>query len=250
MADERQRVRMERSAKRVRAYLGGVAIADSTEPWLVWEKPFYPTYYFPQEHVRTDLLVQSSTTERVPSRGDIRYFIVKNGDSEVLDAAYHHPESPVEELRDLYAFRWDAMDSWFEEDVEVHTHARDPYTRIDTLPSSRHVVIEVDGVKVADSNHPTLLFETGLPVRYYLPKTDVRFDLLAPTDRHTRCPYKGTASYWTLAVNGVEHPNVVWSYPYPLPESMGVAGMVCFYNEKVDMEIDGVPQERPRSPFS
>ena len=90
------------------------------------------------------------------------------------------------------------MDSWFEEDVEVYTHPRDPYTRVDALPSSRHVVVEVDGVKVADSTHPTLLFETGLPVRYYLPKTDVRFDLLTPTDHHTRCPYKGTASYWTL----------------------------------------------------
>ena len=91
------------------------------------------------------------------------------------------------------------MDSWFEEDVEVYTHPRDPYTRVDALPSSRHVVVEVDGVKVADSTHPTLLFETGLPVRYYLPKTDVRFDLLTPTDHHTRCPYKGTASYWTPA---------------------------------------------------
>ena len=134
----------------------------------------------------------------------------------------------MEALRNLYAFRWDAMDSWFEEDVEVYTHPRDPYTRVDALPSSRHVVVEVDGVKVADSTHPTLLFETGLPVRYYLPKTDVRFDLLTPTDHHTRCPYKGTASYWTLKLNDVEHHNLVWGYPYPLRRAWVWPGWCAF----------------------
>ena len=108
----------------------------------------------------------------------------------------------------------------------------------------------IDGEVVADSTRPVLLFETGLPVRYYLPQTDLRTELFTPTDKHTSCPYKGIARYWSATVGGVEHPDIVWSYPTPLPESIKVAGMVSFYNEKVDIEVDGVMQARPRTKFS
>ena len=142
------------------------------------------------------------------------------------------------------------MDAWFEEDEEIIVHPRDPYTRVDTLASSRHVRVFIDGELVADSTRPVLLFETGLPVRYYLPQTDLSTELFTPTDKHTSCPYKGTARYWSATVGGTEHPDIVWSYPTPLPESIKVAGMVSFYNEKVDIEVDGVMQERPRTKFS
>jgi uncharacterized protein (DUF427 family) len=112
------------------------------------------------------------------------------------------------------------------------------------------VRVEVDGVTVADSTNGRFLFETGLPVRYYLPTSDVRMDLLRPTEKVTACPYKGTARYWSLTVNGVVHPDLVWTYDQPLPESERIAGLVCFYNEKTDIYLDEVLQERPRTKFS
>ena len=108
----------------------------------------------------------------------------------------------------------------------------------------------IDGEVVADSTRPVLLFETGLPTRYYLPQTDVRLDLLTPTDKVTQCPYKGTARYWSTRVGDNEHADAVWSYPTPLPESIKVAGLMSFYNEHVDIEVDGVLQDRPHTPFS
>jgi uncharacterized protein (DUF427 family) len=156
-----------------------------------------------------------------------------------VDAAWQYPESPLEEIRDHVRFDWQALDAWFEEDEEVYVHPRSPYARIDILPSSRHVRVLIDGEVVADSHRPWLLFETGLPVRYYLPKVDVRMDLLEPTESHTACPYKGTASYWSAVVNGQRHDDIVWSYPQPLPESTRIGGLVAFYNDRVTLEVDG-----------
>jgi uncharacterized protein (DUF427 family) len=142
------------------------------------------------------------------------------------------------------------MSQWLEEDEPVYVHPRDPYTRIDILASSRHVRIELDQLVLAESGKPTILFETGLPPRLYLPPADVRLDLLRPTERRTGCPYKGTASYWTVEINGKPYADLVWSYPTPLPESQKIAGLLCFYDERVDLYLDGQRQERPRTPFS
>ncbi len=245
---ERGRVRTEPSAKRVRVMLGGEIVADTTSPLLVWEVPYYPTYYFPEADVRTDLLVATGETRRSPSRGEATQYVVKAGNSEGVAYAYHQPKIP--ELAGHYAFVWKTMDHWFEEEEEVFVHARDPYTRIDILPSSRRVRVEIDGVTVADSTNGAFLFETGLPVRYYLPKTDVRMDLLTPTETRTACPYKGEARYWSVTVNGKTYEDVVWGYDSPLPESFGIGGMVAFYNEKVDIYVDEVLQERPKTKFS
>jgi len=215
----------------------------------VWELPYYPTYYIPVDDVRAEL-VKVGQGEHSPSRGDATAYTVKVDGAEAEGAALRYEDSPVEELRGLVRLDWNAMDAWFEEDEEVFVHPRDPYKRVDVLPSSRHVRVEVDGVTVAESSSPRLLFETGLPVRYYLPKPHVRWDLLESTDTVTRCPYKGEAVYWSVKVNGTVHKDLAWSYPYPLPESLGVAGLVCFYNEKVDIFVDGVLQERPKTPFS
>src|SRR5262245_1507624 len=164
----RGRVRVERGAKRVRAYLGGELVADTTAPLLVWEKPYYPTYYFPLGDVRMELLEQDGGRAHSPSRGDGATFTVSAGGQTAPGAALRYETSPFEELRDAIRLEWGAMDAWFEEDEEVFTHARDPYTRVDILPSSRHVRVEVDGITIAESSKPTLLFETGLPIRYYL----------------------------------------------------------------------------------
>ena len=250
MSANRGLVRTEPSAKRVRVYLAGQLVADTTDPLLVWESPYYPTYYFPAADVRTELLVPEEEVKHSPSRGEGRLFTVKAGGKEAPKAATRYLDSPIEELRDRVRFDWASMDAWFEEDEEVFVHARDPHTRVDILPSSRHVRVEVDGVTIAESTSPHLLFETGLPVRYYLPKTHVRLDLLEHTDTTTGCPYKGKAEYWSVRTDGTVHPDIVWSYPTPLPESRRVAGMLSFYNEKVDIYIDGVLQDRPKSKFS
>lgn len=248
-SEARGRVRIEPTGKRVRAYLGGRPVLDSTAARLVWEVPYYPAYYLPAEDVLATL-TPTDRTEHSPSRGEARYFSVAVGDAVAKDAAWQYPDSPLEELRGLVRFDWDAMDAWFEEDEEVYVHPRDPYKRVDILPSSRHVEVRVNGVPVAETRRPTLLFETSLPTRYYLPQLDVRTELLRPSSTTTRCPYKGTAEYWSVQAGDELVPDVVWIYRAPIPESQKIAGLACFYNERVEIVVDGVTLETPRTPFS
>ena len=242
-------VRVEIGSKRVRAYLGGEVVADTTAPLLVWERPYYPAYYFPLADVHASLL-EAGEIVRSPSRGDGRTFTIRAGGKEAPGAGVRYEDSPIEPLREAIRLDWDAMDAWFEEDEEVFTHPRDPYTRVDIIAGSRHVRVEIDGVTIADSTSPRLLFETGLPVRYYLPKPHVRMDLLTPTDSATHCPYKGRAEYWSVRAGDSVHEDLAWSYATPLPESQKIAGLVCFYNEKVDLHVDGVRQDRPSTKFA
>jgi uncharacterized protein (DUF427 family) len=249
MPDAARALRIEPSPKRVRTYLAGQLVADSRHPVLVWEGPHYPVYYLPAADIAAEL-VPAGRTEHSPSRGDAEILDVKVANATAPGAALRYPESPLAELRDLIRLDWNSMSEWLEEDEPVYTHARDPHTRVDILASSRHVRVELDGVTVADSRPPRILFETGLPPRYYLPLTDLRMDLLRPSGASSHCPYKGTASYWSVDTGQAEHRDVVWMYRYPLPESQKIAGLACFYNEKVDLFIDGAPQERPRTHFS
>ncbi|HET8742843.1 MAG TPA: DUF427 domain-containing protein [Gaiella sp.] len=239
-ASPRGRVRVERGEKRVRAYLGGELVADTSRPLLVWEKPYYPTYYFRAADVRTDLLLPDGGTAHSPSRGDGHTYEVRAGGKAAPGAALQLDESPFEELRGAIRLDWHAMDAWFEEDEQVFTHPRDPYTRVDILPSSRHVRVEAGGVTLAETSKPTLLFETNLPTRYYLPRTHIRMELLVPSETATHCPYKGEARYWSLRDDGPT--DIAWSYTTPLPESQKIAGLVAFYTERVDLYVDGVPQ--------
>lgn len=234
----RGRVRLEYGRKRVRVFLGGQVVADTTRPALVWENPHYPAYYFPVADVRAEL-VTNGKTDHSPSRGDATRFDVVVAGTTAANAAWRYEQSPIEDLRGLVRLEWDAMDGWFEEDEPVYVHPRSPYTRVDALASSRRVRIELDGVTVADSGRPVILFETGLGPRFYLPLTDVRQDLLRRSDTTTRCPYKGTAEYYSVAVAGKVHDDLVWTYRSPLPESAKVAGLVCFYDERVDLYVDG-----------
>ena len=249
-SETRGRIRIEEGTKRVRAYLGGALVADTTRPLLVWEVPYYPAYYFPLEDVRTELLEPESGVAHSPSRGDARQFGVTAGGKTAPAAALRYEDSPIEELRDLIRLDWNSMDAWFEEDEEVFTHPRDPYTRVDILASSRHVRVEVDGVTIAESTSPRLLFETGLPVRYYLPKTHVRMDLLTATDTVSHCPYKGQAEWWSVRAGNAVHDDLAWSYRTPLPESQNLAGLIAFYDEKVDTYVEGVRQARPSTKFA
>lgn len=245
----RGRVRVEPGQRRVRAYLAGELVVDTVRPVLVWEVPYYPTYYLPAADVRAEL-VATGRLGHSPSRGDGELCDVRVPRATAPAAAQRFARSPIEDLRGLVRLDWDAMDEWLEEDEPVYVHPRDPYTRIDILTSSRHVQVELHGTVLADSRQPRILFETGLPPRYYLPLSDLRLDLLRPSGTRTQCPYKGTATYWSVAVGGTLVEDVVWTYRAPLPESQKIAGLACCYDEKVDVRIDGRLQERPHTPFS
>ncbi|MET9210424.1 MULTISPECIES: DUF427 domain-containing protein [unclassified Nocardia] len=246
--DKRGRVRVEASQKRVRAYLGGRLVADTLRPLLVWEIPYYPTYYVPLTDVHADL-EPNGISEHSPSRGEATGYDVVVDGVRADAAAQRYPDSPLPDLNDAVRLDFAAFD-WFEEDEPIMVHPRDPYSRVDVLASTRQVRVEIDGVTVADSTSPRILFETGLPARFYLPLPDVRMDLLTASDTHTSCPYKGTADYWNVEIDGTEHRDIVWIYRTPLPESQKIAGLACFYNEKVDIYLDGVRQDRPHTPFS
>lgn len=236
--------RFEPSSKRVRVMLGGEFVADTLTPLLVWEVPYFPFYYIRAADVKPGVL-----TEAGSANGVITYD-VRGGNKEVAGGAHRFVDPPIEELRDYVAFHWKEMDAWFEEAEEIFAHPRDPHHRVDVLRSRRNVRVEVEGVRVAESDAPVLLFETGLPTRYYLDQTDVRMDLLTHNDAATQCPYKGTARYWDLSTGINNYPRFVWSYSLPTPEASKIAGLLCFYNERVDLFLDGVQQARPDSPFS
>ena len=191
------------SAKWVRVFVGGEAIADSKRTRLLREgRP--PVYYFPTEDVRMDLLEGAGHTDNIPHKGDATYWNLKMGDRVIKDAAWTFEDPPREAsfLKGQVAFAWEKMDAWFEENEEVFVHARDPYKRIDVVLSTRHVKGVVGGETVAETDNPMLLFETGLPVRYYIPKLDVRMGLFQSSDRVTRCPYKGEAHYYSVDAGG------------------------------------------------
>ncbi|OLR93610.1 DUF427 domain-containing protein [Actinokineospora bangkokensis] len=232
-------IRVEQGRKRVRAFLGGQLVVDTLRPVLVWEWTRYPTYYVPVEDVRAELV---PTGEVLPTgRGRAAVHDLRAGGLTAPRAAVRYLDPPVAELRDLVRVEWAAVDQWFEEDEPVSVHPRDPYKRIDALASSRRVRVELGGVLVADSTRPVILYETGLPPRYYLPLTDVRQDLLRPSALRTSCPYKGTADYWSVEVGGTLHRDVLWGYRTTLPESAKIAGMVAFHDERVHLTVDGAP---------
>jgi len=239
------RVRVEPGQKRVRAYLAGHLVLDSRAPLLVWESPYYPQYYIPVGDVRAELR-PTGETRRSPSRGDAEVYDVVVDEVTAPSAGWRSPASPVQDLRGTVRFDWDAMEAWFEEEEQVYVHPRNPYTRIDILPSSAEVRVELDGEVIAESGRAMVLFETGLPARYYLPKTDARQDLLVSSTTETGCPYKGTATYYSIDTGARRVDDAVWCYPAPLPESIRVAGLLSFDPRKDDLRItvDGEPLEQ------
>ena len=245
---------VEPTIKRVRAMFGGETIVDSQRTLILFEEGHLPVYYFPLEDVRQDLLEASEKHTTCPRKGEASYFSVRSGGRVAEDAVWHYPE-PIDACPDIsghVAFYWSRMDSWWEEDDQVFKHARDPYHRVDVLRSSRHVRVELDGAVVAETDRPLLLVETGLPPRWYIPRADVRVDLLTPSDTHSTCPYKGVAEYWTATVGGTTYEDIVWSYPAPLPECPKIEQAMCFFHERdtVTLTVDGERLERPETHWS
>jgi uncharacterized protein (DUF427 family) len=258
------------TAKRVRATIGDRTVVDSRRAVLLWEpQRVVPQYAVPVADVVADLVPGR------PGDGDTRGGPVRMGDDgvEVLTPGagfgHHTAEGEVltvrtpdqervgaafrladPELADHVVLDWDAFDAWFEEAQRVIGHPHDPLARIDVLRSDRHVRVERDGTVLAESSRPTLLFETGLPVRFYLPVEDVRSDLLRPSETRSICAYKGVASYWAVSDAAGTSTDVAWSYPDPLLDADPVKDMICFFDERVDVTVDGRSRDRPLTPWS
>jgi uncharacterized protein (DUF427 family) len=235
--------------RRIRGFIGGVPVVDTVRALYVWEWANYPQYYIPAEDVRAGVLVDEGHVQRT-RRGSVRTQTVHHGDVRRVGAARLVADSPVEGLNGRVRFEWGALDSWFEEDEQVFVHPRNPYVRVDALRSARHVRVELDGVVLAESTSPVMVFETGLPTRYYVARTDVRFEHLVPSTTVTECPYKGTTTaYWSVVAGDEVYTDLAWSYDFPTRELSPIAGMVAFYGEKVDISVDGVRLDRPTTHF-
>ena len=173
------------------------------------------------------------------------------GDRTIENAAwtYPHTSDGRPDLSGHIAFVWDSMDAWYEEDERIFKHPRNPFHRVDAIRSSRHVEVLADGETVAHSQRPTIVFETGLPARFYLPREDVRTELLTPTDSESICPYKGFASYWTLQMGDEAIEDVGWSYETPFPQQTAITDLMCFWPEKdarIRLMVDGELYEPDR----
>jgi uncharacterized protein (DUF427 family) len=204
---------LEQSPRWVRAHRAGETVVDSKQARLLHESGSLPRFLFPPEDVRLDLLPEESV--RVHGDG-------------------------------LVEVEWGAVDEWLEEEERQLGHARDPYHRIDVRRSSRHVRVTIGGEVVAESRRAKALFETGLPTRWYFPAEDVRTELLSESDTGTVCAYKGVASYWSVG----DEDDIVWTYRDPLQDALEVKDHLAFFNERVDLEVDGELQERPHTQWS
>lgn len=246
---EERGIEIEQSPRWVRVVFNGVTIADSKRVQILREVGLVPVYYFPEEDVRMDLVTPTSEHTQCGYKGTASYWTLKIGDRVAEGAVWGYPDPlPLAAaIKGHVSFYWDRMDAWYEEEEEVFVHPRDPYKRVDVMESSRHVRVVVGGETIADTRRPRLLFETNMPVRYYLPQEDVRMDLLEATGTSTRCPYKGKASYWRPRV-GDGSRDIVWSYPDPISECPKIEGLMAFFNERVDaIYVDGEVQPKPKT---
>lgn len=254
------RLRHEPTEKRIRATFGEEAVVDTTRAVLLWEpRRIVPTYAVPSEDVAGELSVSEAPSQDADQHPVLHPgipFAAHTTEGEAVDltvgdetreGAGFRLEDP--DLEGYVALDFDAFDQWYEEDERNFGHPRNPFHRIDILHSSRHVKVELDGEILAETTRPTLLFETSLPMRVYIPREDVRVEL-RPASKETYCAYKGRASYWTFDAAGTEVEHVVWSYEEPLREAAEIAGLVSFFNEKVDIVVDGERGERPVTPWS
>jgi uncharacterized protein (DUF427 family) len=244
----------EPTAKRVRAMLAGITIADSANVMIMHEPGRLTVYYFPIADVRQDLLTPSSRRTTSPLKGEAQFWSVQVGDTIAHDAVWSYPNPPdaCPDISKHVALYWNSMDKWLEEDEEVFVHPRDPYHRIDVLESSRQIRVVLNDETVAETTRARFLFETTLPVRYYIPKSDVRLDLLEESDSVTACAYKGTTSkYWKTKSSTGTSRDIAWCYESPAGEVAPIAGLISFFNERVDaIIVDGVEVPRPQTQWS
>ncbi|KAF2201012.1 DUF427-domain-containing protein [Delitschia confertaspora ATCC 74209] len=234
----------EFTPRRVRGLLGGKYVIDTTSALYVWEHPYYPQYFLPRSSVTPHAKLNSLSA--ISGTNDSVYLgKLESGDASTSRVLIFSSNAPAP-FADTIKVDFATMDQWFEENTPIYVHPKDPYKRIDILPSSRHVCISLRGSAntiLSETSHPVILFETGLRPRYYIAPTEVNWEVLKESPTVTYCPYKGQARYWDVVVDGKVEKDLVWAYQYPTIESAGIAGLMCFYNERVKVEVDGTVEE-------
>lgn len=248
-------------AKRIRALLEGVTVADTTQGALVWEpRRVVPSYAVPENDIAGEVV--PDTRPPVPDDGFPALhpgipFALHTAPGERVLVRAPGGERAAEGLRlsepgvaGMILLDFTGFDAWMEENEPIVAHPRDPFHRVDVLRSSRHVRVEAGGVLLAETTRPVMLFETGLPMRTYIPREDVDTGLLVPSETRTRCAYKGEASYWSVPPAGGDGVDLVWSYEAPLREVAEIAGLMAVFGERCDVTEDGVPVPRPVTPWS
>ena len=260
-------LRFQPTPKRVRAVVDGDAVVDSTRAVLVWEpRRVVPAYAVPAEDISAELVpappsaeaaaaLDALGTRRVLSPGHFRTHTTEGEELTVRGPAGEREAAAFRlgdtDLEGYVELDFDAFDQWLEEDEQIVSHPRDPFHRVDVRRSSRSVVVEHEGEVLAESSRSRRLFETSLPVRTYFPPEDVRLDLLLPSDTETACAYKGrTSSYWGVERADGRRVDVAWSYEHPLPDAVEITGLIAFFDERVDVVVDGERRERPITPWS
>ncbi|HZA08929.1 DUF427 domain-containing protein [Mycobacterium sp.] len=240
------RGRIEPAPRRVRGYFDSTLVFDTIRARYVWEVPYYPQYYIPVSDVRLEHLVDDDHPQRQQFGPSRLHSLTSDRCTRKAAARVYDTDGPV---AGYVRFEWDAL-VWFEEDEQIIGHPRNPYVRVDALRSHRHVKVEIDGVVLAETGSPVLLFETGLPTRYYIDRTDVSFECLGTSSTQSVCPYKGiTSRYWSARIGDTVHPDIAWTYEYPAYQVAPVAGLIAFYNEKLDIFLDGQRLPRPPTHF-
>ncbi|KAF2123070.1 hypothetical protein BDV96DRAFT_482137 [Lophiotrema nucula] len=229
----------QHTPRRVRGLFNGKYAFDTINAYHVWEHPYYPQFYVPISSIASSASL-SKTSEVDGTNGGAHLAKLTVGDKSTSRAIIFSAAP----LKDLVKIDFKEVDQWFEEDVPIYQHPKDPYKRIDILASSRPVKVALDGVTLAETTAPLFLLETSLRTRYYIPPTSVKWEYLTKSDTETVCPYKGKANYYNVTTEGKEYKDLVWYYVYPTSESELVAGHLCFYNEKVDIWVDGEKEKR------
>lgn len=244
---------VEPTPRRLRVKVAGETIADTTQGLLMCEGGHLPVYYIPMADVRMDLFTPTDHSTHCGYKGHASYWTLKVGDrvEENIMWSYRDPYAEMLKIKDFVAFYWDRVESWWEEDEEIFRHPRDPKHRVDAILSHRPVKVTLGGETVAETTNARFVFETNHPVRYYIPREDVRMDLLSGSETKSRCPYKGIASYFSAAVGGETYPDIAWSYEDPIAECPKIRELVCFFTENVDaIYVDGDQVERPETKWS
>ena len=223
--------------RRIRALVGDVVVLDTTRAHLLHESGLLPVVYAPEEDFVEGAWVESSTSTHCPFKGDASYRSLEVDGGAATDLQWRYPD-PIERaswLAGYAALDASKVDVWFVEDDRVVGHLRDPYHRVDAHPSSRRAVVRRGGEVIADSARPILVFETGLPVKVYVPPADVRPGAISSgSGKRTLCPYKGEATYWDVG----PLTDAAWSYETPLPDVLRAQAHLCF-----DDAVDGLSVE-------
>ena len=225
--------------ERIRGVLDGRTVVDTTSGSLLHETGLLPRWYLPLADVVPGLLRPSPSRTTCPFKGEAVYWHLEVDGHLEEDAAWSYPDPlpGCPPIGELVSFDLERLDAWFVEDEKLLGHPRDPFHRVDARQSSRSVVVRVGGEVVAETRAPVAVFETGLPVRYYVPETDLRSELFESSTTVTVCPYKGVAGYEHVTVAGRRYEDVAWCYGEPLLEALPTAGHRSFDGEGVEVHV-------------